>query len=130
MSRNVMHDTLFEEEIINYDKLCWTGTDQNDIRLTNFVVDASNRATKLLVGRSGVRIPAETRKYPPTLGSTQLPIQWVPGSCTVGKAAGGDVNHSPPTIPRLGMNGAITTHPLYAFIAWTGTNFHSVAPEF
>ena len=85
------------------------------------------KAISLLVGRTGVRIPAVrgflfSETFRPTLGPTQPFIEWIPCFFFRGvKRPWLEVNHSPPSIvPRLGMSGDIPLLPLYAFMECVG----------
>jgi len=55
------------------------------------------------------------------LGTTQAPIQCVPGSVLGIKWLGHDVDHSPPFNAEVKIECSHTLLPLYAFMAWTGT---------
>jgi hypothetical protein len=53
----------------------------------------------------------------PALGSTQPPIQWVPGALFPGvKRPGREADHSPPASAEAKKNWIYTTSPPYAFI--------------
>jgi hypothetical protein len=55
----------------------------------------------------------------PALGTTQPPIQWVPGV----KRLGPEADHSPPASAEIKNSGAIcTSTPPYVFKAWCLTN--------
>jgi hypothetical protein len=54
----------------------------------------------------------------PALGSTQLPIQWVPGFFFSGlKRQGREADHSPPASAEVKKIWIYTSTPLYAFVA-------------
>jgi hypothetical protein len=69
--------------------------------------------TKLLAGRSGVRIPLDIRDFSlhqnlqTGTGSNQPSIQWVPASFADSKVEGREVNHAFHLMSRLRMSGAI-----------------------
>jgi hypothetical protein len=51
------------------------------------------------------------------LGSTQPPIQWVPGALSPGvKRQGREADHSPPTIAEVKTMWIYTSTPPYAFM--------------
>jgi hypothetical protein len=54
----------------------------------------------------------------PSLGLTQLPIQWVPGALIPGvKWPGREAHHSPQSSVELRRRGAILPLPQYDFMA-------------
>jgi hypothetical protein len=54
----------------------------------------------------------------PALGSTQPPIQWVPGALSLGvKQPGHEANHSPPASAKIKKMWIYTSIPPYAFMA-------------
>jgi hypothetical protein len=54
----------------------------------------------------------------PFLGSTQPPVQWIPGALSPGvKRQGREADHSPPIKPRLRKRGSI--HPLPHTPSWS-----------
>jgi hypothetical protein len=54
----------------------------------------------------------------PVLGSTQPPIQWVPGALSPGiKQPGLEADHSPPTIAEIKNMWICTSTPPYVFMA-------------
>jgi hypothetical protein len=54
----------------------------------------------------------------PALGSTQPPIQWVPGALSLGvKRSGREADHSPPTSAEVKKMWIYTSTPPYAFMA-------------
>jgi hypothetical protein len=58
----------------------------------------------------------------PALGSTQPPIQWVPGAPSLGvKRQGREAGHSPPTSAEVNKIWIYTSTPPYAFMLSTGT---------
>jgi hypothetical protein len=63
-----------------------------------------------------------TSVYRPALGSTQPPVQWVPGVLSPGVKRGRDVtlNTHPPLVPRSRKVGATPIHPS-VFVACSGT---------
>jgi hypothetical protein len=53
----------------------------------------------------------------PALGSTQLPIQWVPGALSPEvKRPGCEADHSPPTSAEVKKTWVYTSIPPYAFM--------------
>jgi hypothetical protein len=69
----------------------------------------------------GVRVPVRSRIFStssrPALGSTQPPIQWVPGALTAGvKLPGREADHSPPAVPGSRRRGPV--HPLPYTPSW------------
>jgi hypothetical protein len=53
------------------------------------------------------------------LGPTQPPIQWVPGTLSLGvKLPGREADHSFPSSAEVKMCGVIPTLPQYAFMTW------------
>jgi hypothetical protein len=63
----------------------------------------------------GVRVPVVSRL---ALGSTQRPIQWVPGAPSPwAKRPGREVDHSPPTSAEVKKMWIYTSTPPYAFMA-------------
>jgi hypothetical protein len=53
------------------------------------------------------------------LGSTQPPIQWVPGALSLGvKWPGHEANHSPPSSSEAKNEWRSTSTPQYAVLAW------------
>jgi len=62
----------------------------------------------------------------PILGSTQLPIQWIPGAKRTGRKG----DHSPPYSTEVKNAWSYTSTAQYAFMAWysdktsTGTILH------
>jgi hypothetical protein len=70
----------------------------------------------------GVRVPVGSRIFStssrPALGSTQPPIQWVPGALSLGiKRPGREADHSPPASAEVKKIWIYTSTPPYAFIA-------------
>jgi hypothetical protein len=67
----------------------------------------------------GVRVPVGSRilsspkSSRPALGSTQPPIQWIPGI----KRPGSEADHSPPTSAKVKKMWIYTFIPPYAFMA-------------
>jgi hypothetical protein len=57
----------------------------------------------------------------PTFGPTRRGVLWVPGYVPAVKVAGTWCWSFMSTAPKLGMSGATSRLPQYAFIAWTGT---------
>jgi hypothetical protein len=54
----------------------------------------------------------------PALGSTQPPIQWVPGVLSLGvKRPGRESDHSPPANAEVKKMWIYTSNPPYAFMA-------------
>jgi hypothetical protein len=54
----------------------------------------------------------------PALGSTQPPMQWVPGSLSAGvKRPGREAHHSPPSSAEVKKIWIYTSTPLYVFMA-------------
>jgi hypothetical protein len=54
----------------------------------------------------------------PALGSTQPPIQWVPGALSLGvKWPGREADHSPPTSAEVKKMWIYTSTPPYTFMA-------------
>jgi hypothetical protein len=78
---------------------------------------------------TGVRFPTEAEDFPctlcsqPALGSTQPPVQWVPGVLSPGLQCGRSVMLTihPLLVSRLGKRGAIPLHPPSAFMACSGS---------
>jgi hypothetical protein len=69
----------------------------------------------------GVRVPIGSRIFSslrcPDLGSTQLPIQWVPGALSPGvKRPRREADHSPPTSAEVKKMWIYTSTPSYAFM--------------
>jgi hypothetical protein len=69
-----------------------------------------------------VRIPEGSRIFSmssrPVLGSTQPPIQWIPGAISPGvKLPGREADHSPPASAEVKKMWIYTSTPPYAFIA-------------
>jgi hypothetical protein len=57
----------------------------------------------------------------PALGLTQPPIQWVPGTLSLGvNKPGHEVNHSLPTIAEVKNGGAV--HPIPHTPSWHSAN--------
>jgi hypothetical protein len=55
----------------------------------------------------------------PTLGSTQPPIQWVPGALSLEvKQSGLEAEHSPPTSAEVKKMRIYTSTPPYVFTTW------------
>jgi hypothetical protein len=53
------------------------------------------------------------------LGSTQPPIQWVPGALSLGvKRPGREADHSPPSNTEVKNACSYTSTPQYVFMAW------------
>jgi hypothetical protein len=72
----------------------------------------------------GVRVPVGSRIFlfatssRPAMGSTQTPIQWVPGALSPGvKRPRREADHSPPTSAEVKKMRIYTSTPPYAFIA-------------
>jgi hypothetical protein len=73
----------------------------------------------------GVRIPAglgiflSDNASIPALGPTQSPIQWVPGSLSLGvERPGREADHSPPSSAEVKECVELHLHSQYAFMAW------------
>ena len=68
-------------------------------------VNVGRDSDSLRAGRSGDRIPVGGRDFPhpsrPALGSTQPPVQWVPGPSRGVKRPGRGVDHPPHLAPGL-----------------------------
>jgi hypothetical protein len=62
--------------------------------------------------RQGQVVVCSSQPSRPALGPTQPPIQWVPGSFPGRKAAGADVNLSPPYSAQIKSECAILLMPL------------------
>jgi hypothetical protein len=59
------------------------------------------------------------------LGPTQPPIQQVTGDLSLGvKQPAREADHSPPSMPRSRMRGAISPLPQYGFTAWCSVEAH------
>jgi hypothetical protein len=72
----------------------------------------------------GVRVPESVKNFlfstssRLALGSTQPPIQWLPGALSPGlKRQGREVDHSPPTSAEVKKNVDLYIHSPYAFMA-------------
>jgi hypothetical protein len=53
------------------------------------------------------------------LGTTQSPIQWVPGVLSLGvKRPGHEIDHSPPSSAEVKNARNYTSTPQYVFMAW------------
>jgi hypothetical protein len=53
------------------------------------------------------------------LGPTQPPIQWVPGTLSLGaKRPGREADHSPPSSAEVKNASSYTSTPQYIFMAW------------
>jgi hypothetical protein len=71
----------------------------------------------------GVRVPLGSRiffstSFRPALGSTQSPIQWVPGALSPAvKRPGLEADHSSPTSAETKKMWIYTSTPPYAFMA-------------
>jgi hypothetical protein len=70
----------------------------------------------------GVRVPVGSRIFSissrPTLGSTQPPVQWVPGALSPGvNRPGREADHSPPAIAEVMKMWIYTSTPPYALKA-------------
>jgi hypothetical protein len=53
------------------------------------------------------------------LGSTQPPIQWIPGALSLGvKQLGHEADHSPPSSAKVNNSWSYTSTPQYIFVAW------------
>jgi hypothetical protein len=53
------------------------------------------------------------------LGPTQLPIQWVPGTLSLGvKCSGREADHSTPSSAEVKECVELYLHPQYVFMAW------------
>jgi hypothetical protein len=72
------------------------GRSSSDSRVKNFLFSMSSR---------------------PALGSTQPPIQCVPGAFTGGKAVGREADHSPPANAEVKKIWIYTSTPPYTFVA-------------
>ena len=60
----------------------------------------------------------------PALGSTQPPIQWVPGLSPGGKRPGGGVEHPPPSRAEVKERAKLYIYsPFWAFVAYYRVNF-------
>jgi hypothetical protein len=71
--------------------------------------------------RVGVRVPVGARifstSFRPALGSTQPPIQWVPGALSPGvRRPGRETNHSPATSAEVKKTWVYIFTPLYALM--------------
>jgi hypothetical protein len=74
---------------------------------------------RCFMSRQGLGIFLSTTASKPVLGPIQSPIQWVTGSLSLGvKLPGRETDHSPPSIAKVRMRGAIPPLPQYAFMAW------------
>jgi hypothetical protein len=77
-------------------------------------VNVVSTVTRLRAGRSGVRVPAETRGLFPLrmvqtgCGPTQLLVQWVPGYFH-----GHDVDHLSLSSAEVKKSGAVMRRPVY-----------------
>jgi hypothetical protein len=53
------------------------------------------------------------------LGATQPPLQWVPGTLSLGvKWLGHEADHSPPSSAKVKNAWSYTSTPQYVFMAW------------
>jgi hypothetical protein len=73
--------------------------------------------------RKGLGIFLFTTASRPALGSTQPPIQWVPGALSLGcRGPGAKLTTHLHLAPRSRMRGAIPPLPQYDFMAWCSVN--------
>jgi hypothetical protein len=69
--------------------------------------------------RQGLGIFLITTASRPALGSTRPPIQWIPGTLSLGvKRPGCEADHSSPSSAKVKNAWSYTSTPQYAFIAW------------
>jgi hypothetical protein len=69
--------------------------------------------------RRGLGIFLFTTESRTPLGSTQPPIEWVPGALSLRvKRQGREANHSPPSSSEVKNAGRYTSIPQYVFMAW------------
>jgi hypothetical protein len=69
--------------------------------------------------RQGLGIFPFTTASRPALGPTQLPIQWVPGTLSLGvKLSGRETEHSPPYSDEVKNAWSYTSTLQYAFMVW------------
>jgi hypothetical protein len=89
--------------------------------------DMNKRSRDSLVGRAtsywlddrgvGVRVPVGSTSFRPPLGSTQPPIQCVPGALSPGvKRPGREADHSPPASAKVKDMWMYTSTPQYILI--------------
>jgi hypothetical protein len=69
--------------------------------------------------RRGLGIFLFTTASRTALGSTQPPIQWVPGALSLGvKRPGREADRSPPSSAEVKIAWSYTSAPQYVFMAW------------
>jgi hypothetical protein len=80
---------------------------------TGYGLDDRGIGVRVLVGS---RIFSKSSRQ--ALGSTEPPIQWVPGTLSLGvKRQGHEANHSPPTSADVKEMWSYTSTPPYVFMA-------------
>jgi hypothetical protein len=135
ITTKVMFETFFQQ--VNYEVVSQpshrgnilqpsvTEQKRKIIRHTCVVVGEKEFATNWTIGvlrfdsRRGLGIFLFTTAFRTGLGSTQPPIQWVPGALSLGvKRPGREADHSPPSIVEVKNAWSYTTTPQYVFMEW------------
>jgi hypothetical protein len=73
--------------------------------------------------RQDIRFSSSPKPTRQSLGPNQPPAQWVLEILPRGRAAGLEVEDSPPSSVDVKNKWSYTSTPLYAFMAWEGTLF-------
>jgi hypothetical protein len=82
---------------------------------TGYWVDGRSSGGRSLAGAGGFLFTAVSRSV---LGPTQRPIQWVPGTLSLGVKRPGHEADTPPSNVEVKNVSSYTSTPPYVFMAW------------